>query len=62
MRTENIFVEVVEAHNIDIIEINMLMGNFNYIYLVKDPHSIAQFLKAILKYLAEPICTFRLIG
>jgi len=37
------------------------MGNFYYLTLLKqEPHVVANFLKKVLKYMGEPLCTFAL--
>jgi hypothetical protein len=39
------------------------MGNYSYIAgLREDPHVISNFLKKVLKYMGEPLCTFALYG
>ena len=35
-----------------------MMGNYNHIYDIENPHAVAQYLKVILKNLAEPLCPF----
>ncbi len=37
------------------------MGNYYYVTLLKqEPHVVANFLKKVLKYMGEPLCTFPL--
>jgi hypothetical protein len=39
----------------------MSMGNYYYLTKLKDdPHVVANYLKKILKYMGEPLCTFKL--
>jgi hypothetical protein len=37
------------------------MGNYYYLTKLKDdPHVVSNYLKKILKYMGEPLCTFKL--
>ena len=37
------------------------MGNYSYLTQLKDePHVVANFLKKVLKYMGEPLCTYDL--
>ena len=39
------------------------MGNYYYLtQLAEEPHVVSNFLKKVLKYMGEPLCTFALYG
>lgn len=43
---------------VDRLEMSVSLGDYSYIYTVKDPKVVAFYLKSILKYMDEPLCTF----
>lgn len=58
---EGLFRKNGDSVNINEISIHLSRGNFSILQEVADkPHDIANFLKQILRELAEPICPFNL--
>lgn len=46
---------------IDELQVHIQMGNYYYLQLLKEePHVVANFLKKVLKYMGEPLCTYNL--
>ena len=39
------------------------MGNYYYLReMSEEPHAVANYLKRVLKFMGEPLCTFKLYG
>ena len=61
LKTEGLFRVAASVDKIDELQVHMQMGNYYYLQLLKDePHVVANFLKKVLKYMGEPLCTFDL--
>ena len=42
---------------VDRLEARTCLGDYNYIFAIKNPKIIGFFFKCILKYMEEPLCT-----
>jgi hypothetical protein len=61
LKTEGLFRVAASVDKIDELQVHISMGNFFYLTLLKqEPHVVANFLKKVLKYMGEPLCTFAL--
>ena len=47
-----------EMKYVDRLETHIALGDYTYIFSVEDPRIITYYLKSILKYMEEPLCTF----
>lgn len=63
LKTEGLFRVAASLDKIDELQTHISMGNYSYLAdLKEEPHVIANFLKKVLKYMGEPLCTFDLYG
>jgi hypothetical protein len=63
LKTDGIFRVAASQDKIEELQIHISTGNYSYITeLEKDPHVVANFLKKVLKYMGEPLCTYDLYG
>ena len=61
MKTEGLFRIAASLDKIDELQVHLTMGNYYYLTQLKDdPHVVANYLKKVLKYMGEPLCTFPL--
>ena len=61
MKTEGLFRIAASLDKLDELQVHLTMGNYYYLTQLKDdPHVVANFLKKVLKYMGEPLCTFAL--
>ncbi len=44
---------------VDKLEQHISYGDYGYIYSIKDPSIVASFFKSVLKYMEEPLCTYK---
>ena len=44
----------------DKLEQHFSLGDYNYIFSIKDPCIVASYFKSVLKYMEEPLCTYHL--
>lgn len=45
---------------VDQLEQHFFLGDYGFIYSIKDPCIVATYFKSVLKYMEEPLCTFAL--
>jgi hypothetical protein len=45
---------------VDRLEQHFSLGDYAFIFTVKEPQIVAYYLKCVLKYMQEPLCTFAL--
>ena len=45
---------------VDRLEQHLSLGDYGFIFTVKDPRIVAYYLKCVLKYMQEPLCTYAL--
>lgn len=63
MKTEGLFRIAASMDRIDELQIHLQLGNYYILtQMVSDPHCVSNYLKKILKYMGEPLCTFKLYG
>jgi hypothetical protein len=63
LKTEGLFRIAASLDKLDELQVHMVMGNYYYLREVsKEPHIVSNFLKKVLKYMGEPLCTFALYG
>jgi RhoGAP domain len=61
LKTEGLFRIAASLDKIDELQMHVIMGNYFFLTkLTNEPHVVANFLKKVLKYMGEPLCTFRL--
>lgn len=61
MKTEGLFRIAASLDKLDELQVHVTMGNYYYLTLLKEePHVVANYLKKVLKYMGEPLCTFAL--
>ena len=61
MKTEGLFRIAASLDKLDELLVHVTMGNYYYLTLLKEePHVVANYLKKVLKYMGEPLCTFSL--
>lgn len=61
LKTEGLFRKAAQATKLDELQMHMSMGNYYYLTKLKDdPHVVSNYLKKVLKYMGEPLCTFKL--
>ena len=61
MKTEGLFRIAASLDKLDELQVHVTMGNYYYLTLLKEePHVVANYLKKVLKYMGEPLCTFSL--
>jgi hypothetical protein len=58
MKTEGIFRLAGSKDTLKEIETNVLKGDYFYLGNIKDPVTVAVFLKRVLRNMGEPLCTF----
>lgn len=58
IKTENIFILKSSAQDLDTIERHISFGNYQYMHQCNDPVLVANYFKCVLKYMAEPLCTY----
>jgi hypothetical protein len=44
---------------VDKLEVHISLGDYGYLQRVSDAHVVANFFKAILQCMTEPLCTFK---
>eukprot|EP00347_Sterkiella_histriomuscorum_P023598 403334044 len=62
LKTEGLFRIAASLDKLDTLQIHLQMGNY---YILNEmtqdgPHAVANYLKKILKYMGEPLCTYKL--
>jgi hypothetical protein len=60
LRVENLFKQKAKTQDVDTLEKHVAFGNYNKISEISKPHVVATYFKCILKYMAEPLCSFKL--
>jgi hypothetical protein len=45
---------------VDKLEQHISLGDYGFIFTVKDPRIVAYYFKCVLKYMQEPLCTYAL--
>ena len=61
LKTEGLFRKAAQTIKLDELQMHMSMGNYYYLTKLKDdPHVVSNYLKKVLKYMGEPLCTFKL--
>lgn len=61
LKTEGLFRVAASLDKIDELQIHLQLGNYYILtQMVNDPHAVANYLKRVLKYMGEPLCTFKL--
>ena len=61
LRTEGLFRKAASLDKLDELQVHLSMGNYYYMtQLEEEPHTVANYLKRVLKYMGEPLCTFKL--
>ena len=61
MKTEGLFRIAASLDKLDELQVHVTMGNYYYLTLLKEePHVVSNYLKKVLKYMGEPLCTFAL--
>lgn len=61
MRIEGLFRVAASVDKLDELSIHMQMGNYYIMSQMSDqPHVVANFLKKVMKYMGEPLCSFKL--
>jgi hypothetical protein len=61
LRAKDLFskLSVSEMGELDKLEMCFSMGDYNYIFSVQNPKIVAFYLKSVLKYMEEPLCTYQ---
>lgn len=44
---------------VDRLETHIALGDYNYIFNERDPKIVAFYFKSVLKYMEEPLCTYK---
>lgn len=61
MKTEGLFRISASLDRVDDLQIHIQMGNYYKLRLMnEDPHVVSNFLKKVLKFMGEPLATYRL--
>ena len=60
LRYENLLKLKAKAIDVDNLEKHIAFGNYEYLFEVQRPYIVASFFKCVIKYMAEPLCTFAL--
>jgi hypothetical protein len=60
LKTDNLFKIDADPKDVEILEENIVQGNYRHIDDIYKPHIVANYFLCVLKYMAEPLCTFRL--
>lgn len=60
VKVEGLFKKKAEKYEVEKIENNFSLGNYQYLKINDNPLAVSNYLKCLLKYTAEPLCTFAL--